>query len=505
MISLIIFYILLVAFSYLIFRNCVLIWKLNKDFTFPIGTLIIYYFTLGGAFIFPIDAFTGFKGGSIGLHYFPIFERLFYVSFDTDYFISCGYYILFILVFQYTYILFVKRYTRINDIDFNQKQNLPYEVVINPYMVLAVSLSCIFVSAFIMRHEIYYAIAHENSVYLITRANNNPHYTIHQLANEFSALIPFIAYSFTIIKTNRFNIKVSDKKSSFYILLTACFIASLYISFLGNRREILSGLVICILIGLNQFKNIYFKRLAYIFTIVLFMFLGSNFFRSRVIPWELNSILHLEQKGHMKEEFTEEVFGPRKGTNGEPVEAVRPNANLDARGTIGSLLFSNELFYAHFSMYGAVHKKIPLTYGSSYLYLITSVIPRAIYPNRPADIYGYYAESVDAAPGQIYTIHHATACYLNFGFPGIIFGGMVLGGLFVFAFFLNFYSFKRNSTFLILLKYLISFLICGQLVTFITAGPEAYKSMILEGILIPVILLWLCTKKIIPEKSNSNI
>jgi len=495
MISLIAFYILLVTFSFVIFRNSFVIWKITKDFTFPISTFIIFYFTLGGAFIFPLDAFLGFKGGAIGLHYVPIFDRLFVVDLDTDYFISCAYYVLFILVFQYTYLLFVKRYIRINNIDLDQEKSFPYEVVINPFLVLGVSFVCIFISAFIMRKEIYYAISHENSVYLITRANNNPYYTIHQLANEFCVVIPFIAYSFTIIKSNRYNIRVSENKATFFILFSACIISSLYISFLGNRREILSGIVICILISLNHFKNINRLRLGYIFLVVLALFVGSNFFRSRIIPWKLNSVFHLQQKGHMNDKLIEGEVVTKMGS--------KPETSIDAKGSIGSLLFSNELFYAHFSMYGIVHKKIPLTYGSSYLYLATSVIPRSIYPNRPKDIYKYYAESVNAAPGQIYTVHHAAACYLNFGLPGLIFGGLSLGAFFIFAFFINFYSFKKNSTFLILLKYLISFLICGQLVTFITAGPEAYKSMILEGILIPIILLWLCSQKnIVEEKSH---
>lgn len=475
MTSLIIFYLFLFSFTFIIFRNAYKIWKIKHDFTLPISTLIIFYFTLAGAFIFPLDSFLGYKGTAIGLHYLAIFDRLFPVAFDYDYIISCAYYILFILVFQYTYILFVKRYIRINKIDFNQTKKLHYEVVINPYLVLAISFICIFISAYIMREEIHFAISHEKSIYIITRQNNNPYYTIHQLANEFSVLIPFIAYTFTIVKSNKFNIRLPNNKSSFYILLFACVVSSLYISCLGNRREILSGLVFCTLISLNQFKNIDFKRYGYIFCIVLTFFFANNFFRLPVVSRQLNAILHLEKSGNLLE--------------------TEPDAKIDVKGTLASVVFSNELFYAHFSMYGVVHKNIPLTYGSSFVSLATSIIPRAIYPNRPKDIYQYYVESANAAPGQIYTIHHVAAYYLNFGVFGVILGGLVLGGFFIFSFFIDFYSFKRNGTFLILLKCLVPFLICGQLVTFITAGPEAYKAMVLEGVLIPVLLLRLCSKK----------
>ena len=156
--------------------------------------------------------------------------------------------------------------------------------------------------------------------------------------------------------------------------------------------------------------------------------------------------------------------------------------------SIYSILFSNELFYAHFSMYGVIHKNVPITFGSSFKYLASSVIPRAIYDNRPTDIYQYYSNAVNASKGQIHTIHHATGCYLNFGLAGLIFGAFILGMLFVIASFLQFYTLGNNRLFFLLLQFLMPFLICGQLVTFITAGPEAYKSMILEGILIPVLL-----------------
>lgn len=492
MISFVVFYALLVAFTIFIFRNAFKVWKVYNDFTFPLSTLIIFYFTIAGAYIFPLDVYSGFQGYKIGLHYLPIFDRLFPVGFDKDYFISCIYYAIFILAYQYTYMIFVRKYLKSNNIDIHENKKQPFEIVINPWLVMAISFVCIFISAYIMKKEIYYAVAHEKSIYLITRSNNNPFYTLHQLGNEFCVLIPFIAYSLTLIRSDYFNIKVSNRVNSFYILIFTCFIASLYISCLGNRREILSGFVICILICVNKFKGIDWKRFSVLLVVVLAMFFSNDFFRSRVIPRELNSFFNLVDNRVMNEEIV------------DPQISSKADSKIDLKSTIGSVLLSNELFYAHFSMYGAIHHKIPLTYGSSYLYLATSVIPRNIYPNRPIDSYSYYALAVKAIPGQIYTIHHATACYINFGVPGVIFGGIVLGVIFAFGFCFNFYTLKRRNTFLILLKYLIPFLLCGQLVTFITAGPEAYKSMILEGVVIPILLLWLCSKQSKTGVQESN-
>ncbi len=473
MTALILFYIVFVAISYWIFKNAYTIWKINYDFTLPICTLIIYYFTLGGAIFFPIDSFVGFKGVAIGLHYTPMFEKLFVVNFDTDYMLACGYYAIFILVFQYSYLYIIRKSIKKNQINFQQEIAVPFKLEINPYIVLFISFSLILTSFFILRKEIFYAIANEKSIYLITRATKSPYYTIHQLANEFSILIPFIAYTFTILTADNKIANIVNKKNTVSLLILACFVSSLYISMLGNRREILSGIVICTLISLNQFKHINYRRFALIFIMVLTFFLSNTFFRSTIISSKLNDILHLES--------TEIV--------------LKSDEEFNTKGIAGSVLFSNELFYAHFSMYGALHKQVPLTYGSSLVYLASSIVPRAIYPNRPPDIYTYYASAVNAVPGQIYTLHHATAWYLNFGFIGIIIGSLILAIIFAFAFHINHSTFKNNKTYFVLFKILLPFLLCSQMVTFITAGPEAYKSLLLEGVIIPIILLSLCFKK----------
>src|SRR5690606_24905000 len=76
---------------------------------------------------------------------------------------------------------------------------------------------------------------------------------------------------------------------------------------------------------------------------------------------------------------------------------------------IGSVLFSNELFFSNFSMYASLKKEVPVETGISLKYLASSMIPTAIKANRPDDVYSHYAKSVGASSetGQGYTIHHA--------------------------------------------------------------------------------------------------
>ena len=483
--TLVFFYIFLIFFTFLIFKNAYIMWKINKDFTLPISIFFIYYFTLGGALFFPLDSYLGFIGTSYGFHYLPIFDKLFVVNFDNDYILSCVYYVVFILVFQYSYLIIVKKLIRSDKINGNETNKLLFELTLNPFVVLLISLTFIAISFFILRKDIFYAISHEESIYLITRTTKNPYYTIHQLANEFSILIPFIAYSFIIIKSNKFNIKVANKCSTIFILLLTCTLASVYISFLGNRREILSAIVICILISINQFKNIYYSRFIYIFMIVLILFLSNDFVRSTYIPAKLNGMFHIKEQKDL-------ILKPEEKKD----LILKNNEKYSLKAIVGSFLFSNELFYAHFSMYGIINKNVPITYGSSFNNLVASVIPRAIYHDRPPDIYSYYVKSVNATPGQIYTIHHATAWYLNFGVIGIFLGAVLLALIFAFASYFSITTLKNNNVFFVLLKYLFPFLICAQIVTFITTGPEGYKSLLLEGIILPILFIRICFKKI---------
>ena len=490
MLNISIYYFLLVVASIVIFRNALQSYKLNKDFTLVISTFFIYYFTFGGALIFPIDEYTGFKGVEIGLHYLPIFDKLFVVTFNWDYILSIVAYLIFILTFQYSYIYLQKRFSISIDAGNSVEPISIMELRVNPYIVLLLSFSLICFSIFIMRRELSFAIFNEKSIYLITRANTNPLYTIHQLANEFCVLIPFMAYSFCIVKSKYFQFKISDSKWAVQIIFITCIISSVYIAFLGNRREILSGIIVCLLIAFNNIKLIDTKKVFYIFLIVLGLFLANDFFRSTIIPRYLNGILKPKVDKELEFKKDEEEF----------YTSSKYTKIQKGKQIMGSFLFSNELFYAHFSMYGAIHNKIPITYGSSFKYLASSIIPRAIYPNRPPDIYSHYAKSVNAVPGQLYTMHHATAWYLNFGWIGLVIGACVLALIFSSAFYLRKRLVKSDNVFISYLLFLLPILLSSQIVTFITAGPEAYKSMLLEGIVIPIFLLWLCTKKIIVNK-----
>jgi hypothetical protein len=294
-------------------------------------------------------------------------------------------------------------------------------------------------------------------------------------------LIPFIGLAIYSSNTGQFVLSVKKVNGTVVYLFAACIVACIYITLIGNRRELLSGMIILSLMLIKFRKTFSVKNYFAALIIVSTLFLLNDVVRGKVFAATLhNKLLKSEKK--LKEE--NDFFYPQ-------------NLSKVQRGIkmVNSVLLSNELFYAQFSMYGVLKNNIPISYGSSIKYILYSAIPRVITPSRPPDIYDYYAKKVNAVPGQFYTMHHATAWYLNFGIIGLITGALILSFFCFGGYYLSIKQENYNNKFIRILSNFSVMLISAQLVSFITAGPEAYKGMILEGILIPVLILTVLSSK----------
>jgi len=161
----------------------------------------------------------------------------------------------------------------------------------------------------------------------------------------------------------------------------------------------------------------------------------------------------------------------------------------------GSVSSSVEKIAAHVSMYAVLQNNVPPAYGGSIIPLLSSAIPRFIWPDRPEGIYGYYADSISAVSGQGYTIHHATGWYLNFGLIGVLVGGYVLGYILVKIIysqprFINSNSFAKRS-----FTALAPYMSVAMVPALMRNGIEGYKSFFVEGLLLPMILVMLVSRK----------
>jgi len=151
---------------------------------------------------------------------------------------------------------------------------------------------------------------------------------------------------------------------------------------------------------------------------------------------------------------------------------------------------SNEAFAAHMSLYGVLSFDLPLTYGSSIYSFAASVVPRIFWPDRPDDIYVYYANGVSAIEGQGYTVHHAAGWYLNFGVPGIILGSVLLGRIWA-ALYNNIASgvTRRDNSAWRIFCIIAFFTFSANLPNLIRCGPEGYKSILVDSFFVPVAIL----------------
>jgi len=148
-----------------------------------------------------------------------------------------------------------------------------------------------------------------------------------------------------------------------------------------------------------------------------------------------------------------------------------------------------EPFAAHASMYGTLQKHVPLTYGTSFLWLATSVIPAAVRPALVPISYEHYATNVGAFQEQGFTIHHATGWYLNFGVPGLVLGAVVLGWVWA-ALFNRFRGAADSAShFGRVFSTLTFWTFTAYIPILIRAGPEGYKGATVEAMLVPTLMM----------------
>jgi len=437
------------------------IWKKTKCNNYLFGFFLIYFWTLNGAWIFTIDQLTGANGADIGISYYRIFEKLFTVQLDSNYFLTILYYGLFIIVMQ----LIIWLISR------NHKKNTlikikPIYISIKAFLILTLSL--IILNLIIIYPDIKESITKGRSLYFQLNDSTNRFLTIYQLISKviaFTSVFSLIIYF--LEKGDNFFTFQKDKISSIVVISCLIFVV-LFFVFTGNKHDLLFSGIFGMLymlrkITLKRIKNfIVFSFILFILFISIDLSRSKQFLFSNIKP-QINYQTELSN---------------------EPKEGIKTRFK--------HFFFHNEMFYAHFSMYGVLSKNVPISYGKSFNYLAHSMIPRSIVSERPEDIYQYYARKVNAKKGQGYTIHHATAWYLNFGILGIILSGLFLGG--IWALLNNLFlrnGFKNN--FLKLFAILSPFLFVAFLPNLIRSGPEAFKGVFFESLLIPVYIVYIAT------------
>ena len=414
-----------------------------------IGTFILYYWSILGAWMFVADQVRGYSD----LEYEYLFIKMFPVNLDKTYYLSLWYYVLFILSVQIGFLAWMKKAAQASVGGIKSPV-----FFLNHRKLIACFVLSLASSYWIIHREVSYVfesnlILHD---YLETSENLAPFLALHKLLNIFARLS--IGTGIVILASGAEPKLISGAygKRLVPLYVIGIFVAFSYFAMLGNKNELLIVLIAMLLFYISNHQRPRYGIVCAVGFFSLSAIISINTIRA--LPANSWSVSVIESSF-----FT----------------------------SLKAMISNNELFGAHFSMYGVLAKDIPLTYGLSFISLVCSVVPLFVWPLRPQGIYEYYVESVGAMKGQGYSIHHATGWYCNFGVIGIIFGGLLLGVIWA-----------HMTTRIRLLRHrqvwrqsLAKMGPCMFVATFpslIRSGPEAFKSLVIMVILLPFFLLWTC-------------
>ncbi len=461
-----IFYLLLTIVTLIIFILTFFLWRKTHNLSFPVGIAFIYYWSLYGAWPLVYDQLNdGELSASMGFHYHYLFRKLFQIRLDDMYFVALLYYSIFIVVLIVVLLVGSK--------PAHPRREQTTQVIVSHIKLLLLSCISLGLSYLIVRNSLSEAIAAGKSGYVMSRTMAREgqilFFSIHQELNRialFAATLGFVV----LLSGNKANYIIGKETGRYITLVIYLSVLSLVYSFcavLGNKSELFFALIFGLLLFvLNRSSGV---RRNTLFAYTKKYWIGLVAF---VLLWMIIFIDYV--RGLSISGFW---------------STFEPKHILMSLLSLGS---SNEAFGAHFSMYGVLEKDVPLTYGSSIISLIASVVPRAIWPDRPLEIYYHYSNHVNALYGQGYSIHHATGWYLNFGLVGIIFGGIAWGTLWV-TLYNHLGIVGRRLYSKVYFIFLCSF--TAGIPAMIRTGIDGYKGIAIDCIAIPMVILFLSVKK----------
>jgi len=420
------------------------LWKTTRSIAFPFGIAVLYYWSLHGAWSIVTDQL----GGDSQKRYHYLYDKMFAVQLDENYAWTLALYAVFILVVGMTALLSIRPVKM--PLDCSDPIPISHDRVIALCGVAAV------VSLFSVYGLLNSAIECGTSAYVVTRAPTDiGWFRVHQILNRI-ALIPASLGVATLLTSGRCRFLVGEVRARHYwayaLLLgfMYCFCVAL-----GNKNELTVSLFSgCLFYVANSTKPKTCRLV--VLGLALLACVAFVDFARRFSVSDITSKVSASEIAY----------------------------------SLVRIADSNECFAAHMSLYGILHYELPLTYGSSIYSLLASAVPHLLWPDRPLDIYWYYADGVAAVEGQGYTIHHAAGWYLNFGIAGVVLGAFLLGWIWA-----ELYNNVLRATRQLGASWWRIFCIIGfftfsaGLPSLVRSGPEVYKSVLVESFFIPVAVL----------------
>lgn len=423
-----------------------LVWLKTRSAAFALGFALIYFWTLSGAW----SVIRTRLGGGAQPAWEYILDKLFYVDLDSDYLWSLVLYGFFVLVIPIT-VLLATRPGRATDED----RSHPLEI--SHVAIIAVAAVAGFASYVLIRPLVLQALSLDTSIYYAMRGalgTGVRYFTVHQELNRL-ALGP-AAIGVAVLLSGERPKYLAGRGRTVHLVGYTVVIGGMFafVAILGGKNELLYATIMGMLFYLVNARRPRYGWLGVTGVVALGLFALIDAIRGLPLLGLVGKI-----------SFSE------------------------ALAALSAVAGSNERVAAHFSMYGALHFGVPHTHGSSLVWLAASVIPRAVWPGRPPSIYEYYAQQVNAVESQGYTIHHATGWYLNFGIVGMVLGGILLGCAWALCYNAMQSHPARQSRAGRVLRALSLSTVTAALPALLRAGPEAYKALLIDGLVIPTVVI----------------
>lgn len=513
------------------------IWSIERNIVFPIFTTIFYFWSLAGSWLFCFDQLTHF-GKRIGLQYYYLLEKMFHVHYDATYLKAIWMYAIFIILFQLFIYLGIQRVKKIPTFE---KVNTP--IHFQPTVFISIALLFLCISVWIVKDVIIYSLLLHESVYLNIRSAAINNYTIHQYAC-WIMIVSLFVYAGLFLKQKDSAITVKKPGVFFWIVFVIC---NLYLVMIGSRHEVFfGGIVVFILMSypfrrIRDSKKIFFSVISvWVFILMLndpirslmpvianqtgltcilsskenlnkaYLFSSDRTFISHNSPEISERIIarntlidttlyikkdtivinknSLIKQIHQHPDYI--IFHDKKlKFANSHISMVYQNNSTFTKImlTLSNVIFSNEMFAGHFSMYGVLSKNVQPKIGFSFKNLFYSFVPSTIVKKRPIDSYTFYAKEMGFKSEQGFTINYITAWYLNFSYFGLILGPLFISIILLLPFYFA-TNLKHNLFQLFAIIAMCG--ITGFAAMMVRSGPESFKALVYESILIPLFIVY---------------
>lgn len=519
-------------------------WRIEKNIVFPIVTAVFYFWSLAGSWLFCMDKITGI-GESIGLKYHYLMDKMFKVELDGTYYLVIALYGLFIITYQLVCLRFLKK-KNAKVADEIRAEKSPIQLSSLP--IVLVAIICLIGSFLIVKEVIYFSLILSESVYINVRSSGVNYYSVHQYFNWTMIFSLYVYLGLYYSKGIRF-VEVKKPSILFWIMF---FLANIYLVLIGSRHETFLAGIIAILLFSFPHRSIRKSLRLYVLFGGFFCFIlvvndpiramlpniasklgltesintSSNRAKAELFQLDRTFVIHKSEEKSKefirleslkdtiimvysdsiklekldltirKQEFFEQikdhpnflmVEGEQMKLPNEKISGAYRNMNFVEKvvHSVTSIVFSNELFAGHFSLYGIIKHNVKPKMGLSFRALFEIVKPKSSRSKEVLDSYSYYAKELNFPEGQGFTINHISGWYLNFSYFGIPTGGAFLALIIVGVF-------MKQSLANTGVKELIWLIVLCSITAFsamlVRGGPEAFKALIIEAIIVPVVV-----------------